>query len=71
MENLGYKKITLNNWLEPDTMMENFVRFLPNGNTESVPANSYVQSIIEPKLHEKVPIEIHRLFEIARGAMVY
>mgnify|MGYP004189302197 CR=1 FL=1 len=52
-------------------MMENFVRFLPNGNTESVPANSYVQSIIEPKLHEKVPIEIHRLFEIARGAMVY
>jgi hypothetical protein len=71
MMNLGFKTLTVNNWVEPDDASRQFVRLSSNGRAHPVTGNERMQRILEPKLVETVPIEIQRLFEVARGAMAY
>jgi hypothetical protein len=56
----GVKKITLTNWQIPD-----LPRMFP------APAEDWVGEILEPQLTSNVPEDVVRLFEIARGSMVY
>ena len=57
-----FKKITIDNWREPDEVSYLFI---------NVRLNEWIKIILEPNLIEAVPIEIKKLFEVARGALVY
>ena len=71
MTKFGFKKITQNNWLESDPALKGFVRVLTDGKTQPLTGDEYLSFILRPKLIEQVPIEIQKLFEVARGAMAY
>jgi hypothetical protein len=71
MSDLGFKEITVENWMKPDGILKGFVRISFNGVVSSISGEDYVQNILEPKLINKTPIEVLKLFEVARGIMVY
>lgn len=71
MTDLGFKQVTADNWLEPDPMSTIFVSLLPDGQTQPTSSDEWLQLILEPQLADAVPEEVRRLFEVARGAMVY
>jgi predicted nuclease with RNAse H fold len=58
---LGMKKLALHNWREPDVP-----KFFP-GLTEDV----WVEEAMKPQLVSAVPEDVVRLFEIARGSILY
>ncbi|MBI1939498.1 MAG: hypothetical protein HYS25_15420 [Ignavibacteriales bacterium] len=58
MKELGIKKLNQNNWLEPDASL-------------SFSVSDLFDKIYKAKLDDSVPIEIHKLFETARGTMIY
>lgn len=70
MAQLGIKILTLENWMNPDPLMSNLV-MVNNKNFSIMSAEDWAVSILEPKLAETVPIEILKLFEVARGSMLY
>lgn len=57
-----FKKITVDNWREPDETSSLSI---------NIPLNEWINIILEPNLIEAVPTEIKKLFEVARGALVY
>jgi predicted nuclease with RNAse H fold len=57
----GMKKLSMGNWREPD-VPKNFP-----GVTEEV----WVSAVMKPKLIAAVPEEVVRLFEVARGSILY
>lgn len=72
MTNLGFKKLTADNWLEPDKVSSSFVRISPvDGQAHPIAGNEWVRDILKPSLIETVPTEIRVLFEVARGALAY
>ncbi len=70
MINLGIKVITHENWMNPDPLMKNLTMFQDN-KISIMSAEDWVISILKPKLLETVPLEICKLFEVARGSMLY
>lgn len=60
----GFKKLTIENILEPDTL-----GIQCNINQEQW--LSFAADYLEPQLSDSVPVETKRLFEVARGTMVY
>lgn len=68
---LGFKEITPENWLEPDKLSSVFVTTTDGRTIEPITGQGWVQRIFKPKLEATVPFEIQRLFEVARGTMVY
>lgn len=70
MTNLGIKIITHENWMSPDPLMKNLV-ILENDKISIMSAGDWAISILKPKLSETVPLEIHKLFEVARASMLY
>ena len=66
----GIKILTLENWMNPDPLMGNLV-MTNNKNFSIMSVEDWAVSILEPKLAETVPIEILKLFEVARGSMLY
>ena len=72
MTNLGFKKLTIENWLEPDKLSSSFVRIsLVDEQVHPFAGNEWVRYILKPSLTETVPTEVRALFEVARGALVY
>lgn len=67
----GFKKISLENWLQPDPIYNNFVKVSPNDKVEPMKGDEYVAPLLKPKLLEAVPHDVQALFEVARGAMIY
>lgn len=72
MTDLGFKRITIDNWLEPDGVTSAFVYISPEDG-QPIPKNGddWVREILEFSLDETVPQEVHALYEVARGAMAY
>lgn len=69
---LGFKKLTIDNWLEPDRISSSFVRISPaDGQVHAVNGEDYVRAILGPKLIGWVPSDVRKLFEVARGALMY
>lgn len=59
----GIKKLTVGNWLKPDGVWSHF---------EGISSGEvWVRSILQPALVETVPLEVRKLFEVARSAMAY
>lgn len=63
MTNLGFKKLTKDNWLEPDEVVLSLMCFSN--------INEWLREILKAKLINIVPIEVQKLFEVARGALAY
>lgn len=59
---LAFSRITTENWQLPDRQ-----NYMPFG----VSAVEWPYPILEPKLHDAVPREVIRVFEVARAAVVY
>lgn len=72
MSNLGFKKLTAENWLEPESVMSACVKISLKDLTKSpISADEWVNRFLKPQLDPTVPIEILRLFEVARGSIAY
>ena len=72
MSNLGFKTLTPENWLEPEAVMSIFVTLsLKDGSTSPISADGWIERIGRPQLDPAVPVEILKLFEVARGSMAY
>lgn len=65
------KKLNLQNWLERDDTLTSFVPDPANGTPLPITAQGWAEQILAPQLRMSVPREIGRLFEGARGALVY
>ena len=71
MANLGYKKINIKNWNEPDKLSTAYFTKIKKGKVIHWTGEDWVRAIMKPKLSKKVPLEIRKLYEVTRGAMVY
>lgn len=72
MNGLGFKILTSENWLEPESVMSIFVTLsLKDGSTTPISAEGWIDRIRRPQLDPAVPVEILKLFEVARGSMAY
>ena len=68
----GPKKLTPENWLEPEWVMSLFVQAGPDDpSPQPVSGDDWVKAITTPTLDESVPDEVRNLFETARGAFAY
>jgi hypothetical protein len=72
MNKLGFKKLSAENWLEPESVMSAFVTLsLRDFTKSSITGDEWVNRFLNPQLNHTVPFEIHKLFEVARGAAAY
>jgi len=72
MTELGFKKLTVDNWLLPDEVSSMFVSVSSvDGQIRPVKGEDWLRAILQPQLNETVPLEVRKLFEVARGALVY
>jgi len=72
MQDLGYKKITKDTWLTPDRISTSFLLVPPETDIDDIKKGEmYLDMILQPHLNEEVPIEVRKLYEVARGALVY
>ena len=72
MESIGIKELTLQNWLQADASSTKFILDNKGARNRLIKlSNKYTESILEYKLSESVPVEIRRIFEVAKGAMLY
>lgn len=72
MTDVGFKKLTPENWLEPDKF--NFYKVsvsLTSGQTRPIDFDERRRQTLDINITEKAPLEVRRMFEVARGAMVY
>lgn len=63
-QHYGFKKLTIENILELDT-------FCIQRDIKQEQGLSFVADYLKPKLSDSVPVETRKLFEVARGTMVY
>ena len=72
MNDLGIKLITVENWLEVDYVSAKLIGDNVGVQNRQIEASDlYIESIVQYNLTENVPIEIRRIFEVAKGAMAY
>jgi hypothetical protein len=70
MGKFGFKEINEQNWLEPDEVSKGFVKISPAG-ISPVSGEDWLRHILAPKLLDAVHPDVQKLFEVARGALVY
>jgi hypothetical protein len=66
-EVFGFKRLTMDNWLAVDPAWAGVVMSssLPD------PSEAWVFDLVQSELEPTVPLNVRRLFEIARGTLVY
>lgn len=68
----GFKKLTLENWLEPDDTLQAFGRLSPiTGQVHPITADDLASTFLAINLESQVPEDIVAMFEVARGALLY
>jgi hypothetical protein len=65
------KKINQQNWLERDDSINSFVTEQPTGVPAPISRQEWLDLLLKPQLQASVPREVQRLFEGARGALIY
>ena len=70
-EDMGFKKLTPENWLSPDSTMRAFVHGALTGEPYVPTGEQRVREIMEIELSEAVPLEVRKLFAAVRGALCY
>jgi len=72
MQDLGYKQLTKETWLKPDRISTSFLLVSPETGVDDIKKGEmYLDMILQPHLNEEVPFEVRKLYEVARGALVY
>lgn len=72
MAQLGIKKLTTENWLDPDPIMPAFVQLsLIDGSKSPISADKWASRFLQPQLSAAMPEDILKLFEVARGSIAY
>ncbi len=71
MSNLGFKQLSTENWLVTDSTIQGFVRLVPDGSIHDISGEEWLRDILQPQIDDAVPLEVRKLFEVARGAMTY
>lgn len=71
-DSFGFKRLTADNWLVPDRAWTSVVHGVScDGEVHMMTANQWMQSVLAFNLLERTPVEVRKLFEVARGCMVY
>lgn len=72
MGQLGFKRLTPDNWQQPDPALSAFVRCSPqDGSFQPITGDEWAQCVLNVELNERVPLEVQRLFAVARGSLIY
>lgn len=66
-ETFGFKRLTSGNWLKVDPAWAGVVMSA----THSDPSEAWVHDLVKSELAVSVPLKVRRLFETARGTLVY
>ena len=67
-DELGVKHLTPENWLVADAVA---VMIHRTDSGAAISGSEWVELTSTPKISDSVPRDIHRMFEVARGAMIY
>jgi hypothetical protein len=65
-ETFGFKRLTPENWLAPDTVWQHF----PDPAFRDQ-ATGWAEDVLKHNLPEAVPLALRKQFEVARGALLY
>lgn len=68
---LGHKALTIENWAQADPAMAHFGGPDSTGNFQSLDQDIWAREVLSCKLAGDVPVDIRRLHDVARGAMLY
>jgi hypothetical protein len=63
----GFKHLSPSTWLTADTAWHHIVMSASSCD----PATAWVTDTVAPRFHDGVPLELHKLLEVARGAIIY
>ena len=66
-KDFGFKRLTLDNWLTVDPAWSGVVM----SSSRSDPSDAWVFDIVRSELSPPVPLNVRRLFESARGTLIY
>jgi hypothetical protein len=66
-DDFGFKRLSLENWLTPDSAWAGVFMSYSSSNQ----CEGFVHDICEKHLADTVPLPVRKLFETARGALVY
>ncbi len=71
MAELPFKKIDLENWLQPDPVSSGFAKGKDEKDWVHYEGEDYLAEVLEPALIPEVPTEVQQLYEMARGMYAY
>jgi hypothetical protein len=71
MSKLRIKQLDSDNWLKPDPEVLSISSLTLDGIPLTRTSDAWVNDILHSQLSDNIPDEIMRLFEVARGTMVY
>lgn len=72
MEHLGFKRLDLTNWLQPDPAASQWVLVSrADGSTRQINGDDYLHRVFARDLSSQIPIDVRRLFEVARATLAY
>lgn len=71
MSILGFKKLTTQNWLEPDEASLILLSTTTSGEIHPDPATRWINFVLAPVMEEAVPGPVISLFEVARATISY
>jgi len=71
MTKLGFKHLTLKNWLQPDKASLLLLSTTLTGTEHPNPSSRWINYVLEPRLSDQVPKEVMALFEVARATIAY
>lgn len=68
---LGFKRLTADNWTDPDPVNRHFARISPIAGPISMEGDDWAREFLAVSVADHVPKEVADLFAVARGAMLY
>lgn len=71
MAELGFKTLRAKDWLEPDETSLKLLAPLSQSKHRQDPETRWIKHVLEPSLAPEVPLEVRRLFEVARATIAY
>ena len=71
MDDLGIKRLTVEIWLEPDSAMAFYVTVAEGGILKPQDGSVWLSQILKVELSSIVPLDVRKLFEVARGTLAY
>ncbi len=71
VEAFGFKRLTVENWLLPDKAISNLVWCTAPSFTQSVTPQSLASQVLAVQLTDHAPLEVRKLFEVAKGSLCY